>query len=209
MKNFLLTLTLLNCTSLKEANAKNSFNESDYTNKCKFSKDVYKDLYELGVQADIINKFEANSKVSCNTLKTKDVVIVDFTKSIYDKRLYVFSYKEGKVKYTAMVSHAFNTGDEYADSFSNVPNSNYSSKGLFKIHERVVRSIPPYSFPVSGLEKENSNAYKRNITIHRSLFDDNNYVGHSYGCFALTPEAIKKMKEFNISNSYLYVYYNT
>ena len=182
---------------------------TDYTNKCNFPESLYQTLHKEGIASELINKFENHSKVNCSTLKSKDIILVDYTMSINEKRFFVISYTENKVKYKGMVSHAFNTGDDYAESFSNVPNSNYSSKGLFKIHERVVRSILPYSFPVSGLDSENNNAYKRNITIHRSLFDDNDYVGHSYGCFALTPAGIKKIKEFNIANSYLYAYYES
>ena len=213
MKKLLLATLFLGCNAThatREALAINTFKKSNYINKCNISHDLYRDMHNLGVRPEVVNAFEKNSKVTCKVLKSKDVIIVDYTKSINDNRLFVVSYGDSSVKYTAMVSHAFNTGrGNYAKKFSNVPNSNYSSKGLFKIHDRVVRSISPYSFPVSGLENQNNNAYRRNITIHRSLFDDNDYVGHSEGCFAITPEAIKKMKEFNIGGSYLYAYYQS
>lgn len=188
---------------------KTTFSISDYKNKCGFSSSVYKNLEKSGLTPDIINSFESNKKVKCSKLRSKDVIIVDYTKSIYEERFHVVSYSKKKIKYSALVSHAFNTDDDngYARVFSNIPGSNFSSKGLYKIHKRVVRTVRPYSFPVEGLDSENSNAYRRNITIHRSLFDDNDYVGHSYGCFALTPEGIKKIKEYDIEGSYLYVYY--
>lgn len=208
MKNLLILLSALALDTENNENIKScpEYDYSVFDNKCNFPEITYQVFIDLGIDSKVVNKFENNSKVSCSNLKSKDVIIVDFNKSIDDDRLYVISYSEKKVKFKTMVSHAFNTGGDYPETFSNVPGSNYSSKGLFKIHERVVRSIAPYSFPVSGLDSENSNAYKRNITIHRSLFNDNDYVGHSYGCFALTPESIKKIKEYNIAGSYLYAF---
>lgn len=201
--NTALSLT----TSESQAATADHFRMSDYDNKCNFSPSVYKAFLKAGVEADAINAFENHPKVKCSTLRQKDVILVDFMMSLHEDRFFVLSYSDKKVKFAGMVSHAFNTGDDYAYDFSNVPNSNYSVKGLFKTHERVVLSIPPYSYPLSGLDQENSNTRRRNITIHRSVFNDNNYVGHSYGCFALTPDGIKKIKEFNIEGTYLYAYY--
>ena len=202
-----LNTTISLTTSESQAATTDHFRMSDYDNKCNFSPSVYKAFSKSGVEADAINSFENHPKVKCSTLRQKDVILVDFMMSLHEDRFFVLSYSGKKVKFAGMVSHAFNTGDDYAYDFSNVPNSNYSVKGLFKTHNRVVRSIPPYSYPLSGLDTENSNTFRRNITIHRSVFDDNDYVGHSYGCFALTPDGIKKIKEFNIEGTYLYAYH--
>jgi len=214
--SFLITSCAVNTTleskdviAAPHVEDKSTFSMRNYKNKCGFSSSIYKKFAKEGLTSDIINSFESSKKVKCSKLRSKDVIIVDYTKSIYEERFYVVSYSEKKIKYSALVSHAFNTDDDngYARVFSNVPGSNFSSKGLYKIHIRVVRTVRPYSFPVEGLDSENNNAYRRNITIHRSLFNDNDYVGHSYGCFALTPEGIKKIKEYDIESSYLYVYY--
>lgn len=201
MKKILCLLSFAGIFSCQE-----KFNLENYDNTCSISEETYINFYNAGISYDLVNSFES-SLDDCESMTNKDILLVDYTKSIFEKRLYVVSYSEGIVKYVSLVSHARKSGIKFADSFSNVPDSNFSVTGLFKIHEKEIRTIPPYSYPIDGLEENNSNTFSRNITIHQTVLESNKAVGYSQGCFSITKEAIEIFPSFDIENSYLYVYY--
>ena len=59
----------------------------------------------------------------------KYVVMVDFSKSIDEDRLYIVNTKTAQIEITSIVSHGINSGKQYATDFSNVMESNKSSLG--------------------------------------------------------------------------------
>ena len=61
----------------------------------------------------------------------KYVVMVDFSKSILEERLYVVNTKTAQIEMTSIVSHAWNSGSIYASNFSNVNKSKKSSLGAY------------------------------------------------------------------------------
>jgi hypothetical protein len=50
---------------------------------------------------------------------TKYAVLIDYSKSIFSKRLFVVDIKNKKIILTSVVSHAKNSGLQYATKFSN------------------------------------------------------------------------------------------
>src|SRR4030043_2291795 len=57
------------------------------------------------------------------------ITIIDFTKPSNLDRLFVIDLVGGKVIYKSLVAHGKNSGENYATSFSNNPNSHESSLG--------------------------------------------------------------------------------
>ena len=113
--------------------------------------------------------------------------------------------------YTAQVAHGVRSGSKkYASQFSNKVGSNQSSLGLFKILSKVKRTTHPFSFPLKGLDTtHNSNAFKRNITIHQAKYVRPSYVGRSEGCFAISIKSIKKLDSLNVAQGYLFAYHKS
>ena len=59
------------------------------------------------------------------------VVLIDFSKSIDEERLYVVNTKTAEIEISSKVSHGRNSGKNYATVFSNKMNSLQSSLGAY------------------------------------------------------------------------------
>jgi hypothetical protein len=104
-----------------------------------------------------------------------------------------------------LVAHGKNSGENFAESFSNVPESLMSSPGFF-ITAETYTGKHGYSLRVDGLEKGiNDNARVREIVIHGADYVSDDYIkkygrlGRSWGCpalpAALSNKIIDKIKE--------------
>lgn len=142
-----------------------------------------------------------------------DVIsIVDFSLPSSSKRLFVIDLNSRKVLYCTYVAHGHNSGLEYADQFSNKPQSNKSSLGFYKTLGTYIGGHG-YSLRLEGLEKGiNDNANRRDIVVHgaayvsEGLIRAQGYLGRSQGCPAL-PEKLHRPIIDKIKNgSCLFIY---
>lgn len=83
-------------------------------------------------------------------------------------RFFVVDLKNERILKSGLVAHGSGSETGYADSliFSNVPESYKTSLGVYSIGNSYEGSFG-LSFKLNGLEKTNSNAYKRLIVLHR------------------------------------------
>jgi hypothetical protein len=149
-----------------------------------------------------------------NQKLTKDniISIVDFSQPSSRKRLFVIDLNNLRVLYNTYVAHGVNSGKEYANQFSNMPESNKSSLGFYETKNTYMGGNG-YSLRLQGLERGiNDNAEKRDIVIHgaeyvnESLIRSQGYIGRSWGCPAL-PEKLHKPIIDKIKNgSCLFIY---
>jgi hypothetical protein len=123
--------------------------------------------------------------------KNKIISIIDFTKPSSQKRLFVIDLANQKVLQNTYVAHGMNSGREYANQFSNTPESNKSSLGFYRTGGTYIGSNG-YSLKLEGLEKGiNDNASKRDIVMHGAAYVNEDYIhsqgyiGRSQGCPAL------------------------
>src|SRR4030042_3067117 len=108
------------------------------------------------------------------------ITIIDFTKPSNLDRLFVIDLVGGKVIYKSLVAHGKNSGENYATSFSNNPNSHESSLGYYLTGKPYVGGHG-YSLLLDGLEKGiNDNARKRAVVIHGAAYVSQRYI-ESYG----------------------------
>ncbi len=119
--------------------------------------------------------------------------IVDFSKPSSAKRLFIIDLKKGKVVFNTYVAHGVNSGKEFANDFSNVPESNKSSLGFYTTATTYFGKHG-YSLHLQGEEKGiNDNAYNRDIVVHAAnyvnegMIKSKGYIGRSWGCPAIPP----------------------
>lgn len=119
------------------------------------------------------------------------LTICDYSQSSHNKRLYVIDMNKGQVVFNTYVSHGRNSGGEFANSFSNLTNSNKSSCG-FMITGSIYSGRAGKSLHLNGVEPGiNSNVYDRNIVMHGSHYvnseraDEGTLMGRSLGCPAV------------------------
>ena len=132
----------------------------------------------------------AKNKITHYQPKRRDfVIIIDYRRSILQKRLFVLDMKSGKNIIESRVAHAIKSGLMYPTKYSNQIGSNTSSKGVFMTQKTTISPKFGYAMLIEGLDKGiNNNALKREIIFHS---DKNMSTKWSFGCFA-TPEEINK-----------------
>lgn len=117
--------------------------------------------------------------------KTDVISVCDFSQPSSAKRMYVLDLQNRRVLYRTYVAHGMGSGREYANSFSNVPDSYKSSLGFYVTRDTYIGSNG-LSLRIYGVEKGfNDNADSRAIVIHGA-----NYVServlHKYGVMGTT-----------------------
>jgi len=117
--------------------------------------------------------------------------------------------------YRTYVAHGQNSGNEYATSFSNEPDSYKSSLGFY-ITKRTYYGRNGLSLRIDGVDTGyNDMAGKRNIVLHGSSYATDKYMtsngalGTSLGCpaipSAVSPRIIRAVK----NGSCLFIYHPT
>jgi hypothetical protein len=144
----------------------------------------------------------------------KDILtLIDFSLSSNVKRLWVIDLASKTILFQSLVAHGRNTGEEFANSFSNAANSLKSSLGFYTTGE-VYNGKHGLSLRLDGLEKGiNDNARNRGVVMHAADYVSNSFVknnkrlGRSQGCPAvpvgLSKEIISTIKD----KSCLFIYH--
>lgn len=143
----------------------------------------------------------------------KTLTIVDFSKPSTEERLWVYDVRTHELLYQELVAHGRGSGRTYATQFSNQPESNRSSLGLFVTAEAYVGKNG-YSLRLDGLEPGiNDRARERAVGIHGAPYVNaasakaQGYLGRSLGCPALRPEITRKLIDTIKGGSLVFAYY--
>jgi hypothetical protein len=147
-------------------------------------------------------------------LVQKDILtLVDFSLSSNTKRLWVIDLATNTILYNSLVAHGRNTGDEFANSFSNSSESFKSSLGFYATGE-IYNGKHGKSLKLDGLEKGvNSNARSRAVVIHGANYvsdafiKNNHRLGRSLGCPAIPEELTDEIINTIKNKSCLFIYH--
>jgi len=145
-------------------------------------------------------------------INNRVITIIDFTKPSNLERLFVIDLVKGKVLYKSLVAHGENSGENYATSFSNNPESHQSSLGFYLTGKSFV-GRHGNSLLLDGLEKGiNDNARNRAVVIHGATYvsqgfiKSNGRLGRSFGCPALPEETVSEIIDTIQKKSLLFIY---
>jgi hypothetical protein len=148
-------------------------------------------------------------------LENEDIIAVaDFSQPSSKKRLYIIDTKNYRVLYNTYVAHGKNTGLNYAERFSNVPESLQSSLGFYKT-KGTYFGKHGLSLKLEGLENGfNDNAEARAIVMHGAEYIGSHrlrsaYMGRSFGCPAVPQEQSKEVIDMLKGGSCLFIYHPT
>jgi hypothetical protein len=146
-------------------------------------------------------------------IKKDYLTIIDFSLSSKVKRMWIIDMNENKILMNSLVAHGKNSGEDYANQFSNTNESNKSSLGFFATGESYVGKHG-LSLKLDGLEEGvNSNARQRAIVIHGADYVSENFIknhnrlGKSQGCPAVPVELSKKIIQTIKDKSCLFIYH--
>ena len=181
-----------------------------------------KNLYEsLDIKSFTMPNFECFSKglegfyqLRAQGIVKKDILtIIDFSLPSTQKRLWVIDMATNSILLQSVVSHGRNSGEQFANSFSNESNSYKSSLGFYTTGE-TYNGKHGLSLKLDGLESGiNDNARNRAVVMHgadyaaESIIKQQGRLGRSQGCpavpFAIHKEMINLVKE----GSCLFIYH--
>ncbi|MEO6905447.1 MAG: murein L,D-transpeptidase catalytic domain family protein [Ginsengibacter sp.] len=154
------------------------------------------------------NYLRAQGKLNNNNILS----IVDFSLPSTEKRLFVIDMENLKLLFNTYVAHGRNSGKEFAEQFSNAPESNMSSLGFY-ITKQSYNGEHGFSLRLEGEEKGiNDNAESRAIVIHCADYVSEKsikalgYMGRSLGCPALPKKYTRPIIETIKDGSCLFVY---
>ena len=131
--------------------------------------------------------------------------IIDMSISSGKKRFFVYNLKTDSVELAGLVTHG--SGCEKGRSkllFSNLPNSNCTSLGKYKIGGSYYGKFG-LAFKLYGLDNSNNNAYLRFVVLHSHACVPDDEVApfpicKSLGCPTVSPSFLLKLKSY-IENS--------
>jgi L,D-transpeptidase catalytic domain len=141
--------------------------------------------------------------VIANNFNPEYCFLVDMSIPSGKKRFFVYNIKMGAVEYSALVSHG--SGSYKADCkdqliFSNMPNSNATSLGRYKIGS-AYKGMYGLSYKLYGLDSTNDNAYQRAIVLHSDNYVPQNetyprHIFESSGCPAVSPVFLAEIGKY-------------
>jgi hypothetical protein len=141
------------------------------------------------------------------------LTIIDYSLPSTERRLWVLDLARKRVLFQEFVAHGRNTGENFAEEFSNQPGSLQSSLGLFRTEE-TFQGRHGLSLRLTGLEAGfNDRAYDRAIVLHgapyvsRSFIAQHGQLGRSWGCPVLDRAVSKRIIDRIKDGTALFVYY--
>jgi hypothetical protein len=141
------------------------------------------------------------------------LTIIDFSLPSSKVRFFVINLLNNHVIYKSLVSHGRNSGDLYANRFSNKMQSHESALGFF-ITGKTYLGGQGYSLQLQGVDTGyNDRSRVRGIVIHAANYATHDYVkrygrlGRSFGCPALPPELSRPIINLIKDGSVLFSYY--
>lgn len=166
-----------------------------------------KEAYQFAVKG--FNKLKEQGKL----LNSSILTIIDFSQPSNNKRMYVIDLYKKALLFNTYVAHGKNTGNEYAEKFSNIPGTLQSSLGFYITENMAIGSKVGLSLILKGIEKGiNDKAREREIIIHgadyatEDFIKKNGRLGRSFGCPSLPPDLIKPVAESIKDGTCLFIY---
>lgn len=140
--------------------------------------------------------------------RTDVLTVADFSQSSRSKRLFILNVADHKVLMQTYVAHGRNSGEEYANSFSNSMDSHMSSLGFY-VTKNTYRGAHGLSLRLDGMEEGiNDNAAARAIVVHGASYIGSDALkGRSWGCPAVSSNLSKKVIQIIKDGSVFFIYY--
>ncbi|MFT3930397.1 MAG: murein L,D-transpeptidase catalytic domain family protein [Spongiibacteraceae bacterium] len=141
------------------------------------------------------------------------LAVIDYSLPSTEQRLWVFDLQKRKLLYRELVAHGRNSGENYANDFSNVEGSLKSSLGLFRTLD-TYNGSNGYSLRMDGLEAGfNDKALDRAIVMHGAPYVNEDLarkqgrVGRSWGCPAVRAGIARRMIDALKGGQFIFSYY--
>ncbi len=140
------------------------------------------------------------------------LAVADMTRPSTEKRLFIVDLDRRKLLLRTWVAHGKNSGDLYCEQVSNMEGSLQTSKGLYRVGEKIISPKHGDALLLYGLDEgTNSAALKREIIVHAADYVGADFIarhgrlGRSFGCPAVAPAVMPEVVEW-LQGQLLFVY---
>lgn len=141
------------------------------------------------------------------------LAVADMTRPSTEKRLFVIDLEDKRLLMQTWVAHGKNSGDLYCETVSNRVGSLQTSRGLYRVGEKILSPKHGDALLLHGLNKGvNDKALEREIIIHgadyvsASFIAEHGRLGRSYGCPAVPRSEMSKVIQLLANGGLLYVH---
>lgn len=160
-------------------------------------------MYAFKGQQNLVKK----GRIPNSTILT----VCDFSQPSNSKRLYIIDVRNFKVLLNTYVAHGKNSGNLYAQKFSNRSRSLQSSLGFY-ITKGTYFGKHGLSLKLSGQDKGfNDRAEARAIVVHGASYIGDEWLGgkmgRSFGCPAVPARDASKVIELIKNGTCLFIYH--
>lgn len=145
--------------------------------------------------------------------KANRLAVIDYSRPSLERRMWVFDLSRRSLLQREFVAHGRESGELFAERFSNLPGSHQSSLGLFRGAESY-RGRHGHSLRLDGLEAGlNDLARARALVIHGADYVAPDWVqkygrmGRSLGCPAVQQEVIRLVVDQLEDGQYLFAWH--
>lgn len=186
-----------------------------FETKCKsFYNSIESNEFSLPKYESFSKAFEGYNELKKQGIIEKDyLTIVDFSLSSNEERMWVIDMNTKEIVLRSLVAHGRNSGELFANDFSNKSESYQSSLGFYTTGETYIGKHG-LSLRLDGLEYGiNDNARDRAVVIHGADYVSEEFVrtngrlGRSQGCPAVSNEISKELIELIKDKSCLFIYH--
>ena len=139
------------------------------------------------------------------------LTVCDFSQPSDNKRLYIIDVNNFKVLLNTYVAHGKNSGNLYAQKFSNRPKSLQSSLGFY-VTKGTYFGTHGLSLRLAGQDKGfNDRAESRAIVVHGATYIGDEWLGgkmgRSFGCPAVPARFASKVISLIKNGTCLFIYH--
>lgn len=145
------------------------------------------------------------------------LAVIDYSRPSFMKRMTIIDLKTGRRSFYR-VAHGKKSGELFARRFSNTPESNMSSLGLYRVDKRYFGDHG-LALRLEGLDSlRNGNAAARDIVVHSAGYVSIRFIllnivtgygpmtGRSNGCFAVSRHDIDEVVEKLDGGGFIYAW---
>ncbi|MCB0699653.1 MAG: murein L,D-transpeptidase catalytic domain family protein [Chitinophagales bacterium] len=141
------------------------------------------------------------------------LTVCDYSLSANEKRMWIIDLRTRKVLINTYVAHGQGSGEEYANKFSDRPNSHQSSIGFY-VTGKTYTGKHGNSLHLHGMDEGyNAKAYERAIVVHGAGYVSRDFIlgtgrlGRSWGCPAVSNDISDEVIELIKEGTCLFIYY--
>lgn len=196
--------TILKKSNLREDNSADIYSAISFENSNTLNPEVFNKAFLGFTNLKKAGKLPENSNL---------ISIVDFSLSSTQKRLWVIDLEKKVVIFNSLVAHGKNTGEEFAQKFSNTESSYQSSLGFY-ITESTYNGSNGYSLKLLGMDPGyNDAALQRAIVMHGADYVSEDFIksqkriGRSWGCPAVPRALAEPIIDTIKGQNCLFIYY--